>query len=69
MNIEHETLSQPEALLDPACTAPLPVAARLHLRRLVDALCHASKATDKPSAEKSRVATAVTALSRFKANL
>ena len=55
--------------MDSVCPGPLPVADRLELRRLVDALCNASKVTDKPLGEKSRVNAAVTALKRFKANL
>ena len=65
----HEKLSPIETLLDSVCAGPLPVADRLELRRLADALCHASKVTDKPLDEKSRVDKAVAALKRFKANL
>ena len=64
-----KTLSQLETVLDSICAGPLPVAYSLELRRLVDALCHASKVTDKPLDEKSRVDAAGRALKRFKANL
>ena len=66
---QAEISAQLEELLDSVCAGPLPVADRLKLRRLSDALCHASKVTDKPLDEKSRVDTAVAALKRFKANL
>ena len=66
---QAEISAQLEELLDSVCAGPLPVADRLKLRRLADALCHASKVTDKPLDEKSRVDTAVAALKRFKANL
>ena len=66
---QAEISAQLEELLDSVCAGPLPVADRLKLRRLEDALCHASKVTDKPLDEKSRVDTAVAALKRFKANL
>jgi len=56
-------------MLEAGRGSPLPIGDRLELRRLVDALCHASKVTDKPLDEKSRVDTAVAALKRFKANL
>ena len=55
--------------MDSVCTGPLPVADRLELRRLVDALCHASKVTDEPPPTTSRVDAAVAALKRLKANL
>ena len=55
--------------MESVCTGPLPVADRLELRRLVDALCHASRVTDKPSPNTSSVDTAVAAMNRFKANL
>ena len=61
--------AQLETFLVSVCTGSLPVADRLELRRLADALCHASKVTDKPLDEKSRVDKAVAALKRFKANL
>ena len=69
MNVVHEKLSQLETLLDTVCTDSLPVADRLELRRLADALCHASKVTDDPLPNTSRVDEAVAALKRFKANL
>jgi len=69
MNVVHEKLSQLEELLDSVCDGSLPIADRLELRRLADALCHASKVTDKPLDEKSRVDAAVAALKRLKANL
>ena len=55
--------------MDAACTGPLPVADRLELRRLADALCYASAVTDEPLPNTSRVDAAVAALKRFKANL
>ena len=61
--------AQLETLLDSVCAGPLPVADRLELRRLMDALCHASKVTDEPPPNTSRVDEAVAALKRFKANL
>ena len=51
----HEKLSQIETLLDSVCAGPLPVADRLELRRLADALCHASKVTDEPPTNTGRV--------------
>ena len=65
----HEKLSPIETLLDPVCAGPLPVADRLELRRLADALCHASKVTDEPPPNTSRADAAIAALKRFKANL
>ena len=65
----HEKLSQIETLLDSVCAGPLPVADRLELRRLADALCHASKVTDEPPPNTGRVEEAVAALKRFRANL
>ena len=56
-------------MLEAGRAGPLPVADRLELLRLVDALCHASKVTDDPLPNTSRVDTAVAALKRFKANL
>ncbi len=56
--------AQLEELLDSVCTGPLPVADRLKLRRLVDALCHASKVTDEPPPNTSRVDEALDRLSR-----
>ena len=71
MHQQHQVKisAQLEELLESVCAGALPVADRLELRRLADALCHASKVTDKPLAEKSRVDAAVAALKRFKANL
>ena len=68
---EHqaEISAQLEEILDTVCTGPLPVADRLELLRLVDALCHASKVTDEPPPNTSRVDEVVAALKRFKANL
>ena len=66
---QAEISAQLEELLDSVCTGPLPVADRLELRRLVDALCHASKVTDEPPPNTSRVDAAVAALKRLKANL
>ena len=56
-------------MLEAGRAGPLPVADRLELRRLADALCHASKVTDEPPPNTSRVDEAVAALKRFKANL
>jgi hypothetical protein len=64
-----KTLSQLETVLDSICAGPLPVAYSLELRRLVDALCHASKVTGEHLPNMSRVDAAVAALKRFKANL
>jgi len=61
--------AQIETRLESVCAGPLPVADRLELRRLVDALCHASKVTDEPPPNTGRVDAAVAALKRFKANL
>jgi hypothetical protein len=61
--------AQLETLLESVCAGPLPVEDRLELRRLADALCHASKVTDEPPPNTSRVDEAVEALKRFKANL
>ena len=58
-----------ERLLESVCTGALPVADRLELRRLADALCHASAVTDKPLPDTSRVDAAVRALTRLNANL
>jgi len=58
-----------ERLLESVCTGALPVADRLELRRLADALCYASAVTDEPLPNTSRVDAAVAALKRFKANL
>ena len=66
---QAEISAQLEELLDSVCTGPLPVANRLELRRLVDALCHASKVTGEHLPNMSRVDAAVVALKRFKANL
>ena len=56
-------------MLEAGRAGPLPIADRLELQRLVDALCHASKVTDESLPNTSRVDTAVAALKRFKANL
>ena len=71
MHPQHQTktLSQLETLLDSIYAGPLPVAGRLELRRLADALCHASKVTDEPLPNTTRLDAAVAALKRFKANL
>ena len=61
--------TQLEELLESVCAGPLPVANRLELRRLADALCHASKVTGEPLTSTSRVDAAVAAIKRFKANL
>ena len=56
-------------MIEAGHAGPLPVADRLELRRLVDALCHEPPVTDNPLAEKGKVDAAVAALKRFKANL
>ena len=66
---QSQLLCQLETMLDGGRAGPLPVADRLDLRRLADALRHASTLTDKPLADTSRVDAAVKALTRFKANL
>ena len=66
---QAEISAQLEELLDSVCAGPLPVADRLKLRRLVDALCHASKVTDEPPTNTGRVDAAVAALKRLRANL
>lgn len=69
MNVNAQSFAQLETLLDSVCAGALPVADRLELRRLADALCYASAVTDEPLPNTSRVDTAVAALNRFKANL
>ena len=54
-----QTLLKLETLSESVCAGPLPVADRLKLRRLVDALCHASKVTDEPLPNASRVDAAI----------
>ena len=66
---QAEISTQLEELLESVCAGPLPVADRLELRRLADALCHASKVTDEPPPNTGRVDAAVAALKRFQANL
>ena len=66
---QAEISAQIETRLESVCAGPLPVADRLELRRLVDALCHASKVTGEPPPNTGRVDAAVAALKRFKANL
>ena len=61
--------AQIEKLLETVRAEPLPITDRLELRRLADALCHASRVTDKPLPNTSRVDAAVAALKRFQANL
>ena len=56
-------------MLEAGRAGPLPVADRLELRRLADALCHALKVTYEPPPNTSRVDAAVSALKRFRANL
>ena len=56
---QSEKLSQLQTMLEAGRAESLPVADRLELRWLVDALCHGSKVTDKPLVEKSRVDAAV----------
>ena len=52
---QSEKLSQLQTTLEAGRADALPVADHLELRRLVDALCHASKVTCKPLDEMSRV--------------
>ena len=66
---QSEKLSQLQTMLEAGRAGPSPVADRLELRRLVDALCHASKVTGEPLPNTGRVDAAVAALKRFKANL
>ena len=66
---QSEKLSQLQTMIEAGRAGPLPFADRLELRRLADTLCYASKVTDKPLPNTSRVDAAVTALKRFKANL
>ena len=64
-----EELSQLQTMLEAGHAGPLPFADRLELRRLVDALCHASKVTVEPLHNTGRVDAAVAALKRLRANL
>ncbi len=66
---QSEKLSQLQSMLEAGRAGPLPVADSLELRRLVDALCHASKVTGEHLPNTGRVDAAVAALKRFKANL
>jgi len=66
---QAEISTQIETRLESVCDGSLPIADRLELRRLVDALCHASKVTGEPLPNTGRVDAAVAALKRFKANL
>ncbi len=66
---QAEISAQLETFLVSVCTGSLPVADRLELRRLADALCYASSVTDKPLPNTSGVDEAVAALKRFKSNL
>ena len=66
---QSEKLSQLQTMLKAGCAGPLPVADRLELRRLVGALCHASKATGEPLHNTGRADAAVAALKRLRANL
>ncbi len=56
-------------MLEAGRGSPLPVGDRLELRRLVDALCHASKVTGEHLPNTGRVDAAVAALKRLRANL
>ena len=49
---QSEKLSQLQTMIKAGRAGPLPVADRLELRRLVDALCHEPPVTDNPLAEK-----------------
>ena len=59
---QAEISAQLETFLVSVCTGSLPVADRLELRRLADALCYASSVTDKPLPNTSGVDEAVAAL-------
>ena len=62
---QSEKLSQLQTMLEAGRAGPLPVADRLELRRLVYALCHASKARGEPLHNTGRVDAAVAALKRL----
>ena len=66
---QSEKLSQLQTMLEAGRAGALPVADHLELRRLVDALCHASKTTVEPLHNTGRVDAAVAALKRLSANL
>ena len=66
---QSEKLSELQTMLEAGRADPLPITDHLELRRLLEALCHASKVTDKPLDEKSQVDAAARALKRFKGNL
>ena len=59
---QSEKLSQPQTMLEAGRAGPVPDADRLELRRLVYALCHASKARGEPLHNTGRVDAAVAAL-------
>ena len=66
MNIpphQPEKLSQLQTILEAGRADPPPVSDRLELRRLADALCHASKVLNRPAISKNRVDAAVRHLS------
>ena len=56
---QSEKFIQLQTMLEAGSAGPLPVADRLELKRLVDALCHASKATGEPLHNTGRVDAAV----------
>ena len=60
---QPEKLSQLRTILEAGRADPSPVSDRLELRRLADALCHASKVLDRPAVSKNRVDAAVRHLS------
>ena len=62
---QSEKLSQLQSMLEAGRAGPVPVADRLELRRLVYALCHASKARGEPLHNTGRVDAAVAALKRL----
>ena len=66
---QSDKLSQLQTMPEAGRARPLPVADRLELRRLADALCHAWRVTDSPENITDGVDMAVAALKRFKANL
>lgn len=66
---QFQKLSQLETMLEGERANLLPTAERIQIRRLADALCHASTIRDKPLADTNRVDATVKVLKQFKANL
>ena len=63
---QSEKLSQFITILEAGRAGPSPVSDRLELRRLADALCHASKVRDRPAVSTNSVDAAVRHLSDSK---